>query len=53
VPALLSLLPLHGRWKTALSSLLTLHGGYVLRETLIEGGKGSSEDPRAASRQPE
>jgi formate-dependent nitrite reductase membrane component NrfD len=53
VPALLSLLTLHGRWKTVAASLLTLYGGYILRETLIEGGKGSSEDPRAASRQPE
>jgi formate-dependent nitrite reductase membrane component NrfD len=53
VPALLGLLPGHARWKTALASVLTLAGGYVLRETLIEGGKDSSEDPRAASRQPE
>jgi len=53
IPAVLGLIPLHARWKTALASVLTLAGGYVLRETLIEGGKGSSEDPRAASRQPE
>jgi hypothetical protein len=33
--------------------LLTLYGGYILRETLIEVGKGSAEDPRAAARQPE
>jgi len=33
--------------------LLTLVGGYVLRETLIEAGKDSADDPRAASRQPE
>lgn len=52
-PALLSVVPVHGRWKTVLSALLTLAGGYVLRETLIESGKNSSEDPRAASRQPE
>jgi formate-dependent nitrite reductase membrane component NrfD len=53
VPALLSLLPLHARWKTVVAAALTLYGGYILRETLIEGGKGSAEDPRAASRQPE
>jgi formate-dependent nitrite reductase membrane component NrfD len=53
VPALLSLLPLHARWKTVAAAALTLYGGYILRETLIEGGKGSAEDPRAASRQPE
>jgi formate-dependent nitrite reductase membrane component NrfD len=53
VPALLSIVPLHGRWKTVLASALTLVGGYVLRETLIEGGKNSADDPRAASRQPE
>jgi formate-dependent nitrite reductase membrane component NrfD len=53
VPAVLGLLTGHARWKTALASVLTLAGGYVLRETLIEGGKDSSEDPRAASRQPE
>jgi len=53
VPALLSVVPLHGRWKTLLASALTLAGGYVLRESLIEGGKDSADDPRAASRQPE
>lgn len=52
-PALLGLLPFGGRTKTLLSSALTLMGGYVLRETLIEGGKDSADDPRAASRQPE
>jgi hypothetical protein len=36
-----------------LASVCTLAGGYVLRETLIEGGKASADDPRAASRQPE
>jgi formate-dependent nitrite reductase membrane component NrfD len=53
VPALLNILPVHARWKTLLASALTLAGGYVLRETLIEAGKASSEDPKAASRQPE
>ncbi len=53
VPSILNVIPLHARWKTVLGSALTLTGSYVLRETLIEGGKGSSEDPRAASRQPE
>jgi len=53
LPALFSLLPVHARWKTVVSSALTLIGGYVLRETLIEAGKNSADDPRAASRQPE
>jgi formate-dependent nitrite reductase membrane component NrfD len=52
-PALLTLLPFGGRAKTLLASALTLAGGYVLRETLIEAGKASADDPRAASRQPE
>ena len=52
-PAVLGLLPFGGRTKTLLTSALTLVGGYVLRETLIEGGKDSADDPRAASRQPE
>ncbi|MHB8177509.1 MAG: NrfD/PsrC family molybdoenzyme membrane anchor subunit [Vulcanimicrobiaceae bacterium] len=34
------------------ASILTLIGGYVLRETLIEAGKASVLDPRAASIQP-
>jgi formate-dependent nitrite reductase membrane component NrfD len=51
--AVLGLLPFGGRTKTVLASALTLAGGYVLRETFIESGKTSSEDPRAASRQPE
>ena len=53
LPALLAVLPGHARWKTVLSSLLTLVGGYELRESLIEAGKDSADDPRAASRQPE
>jgi formate-dependent nitrite reductase membrane component NrfD len=53
VPALLGRLPFGGRTKTLLASALTLAGGYVLRETLIESGKDSADDPRAASRQPE
>lgn len=53
VPGLLAQLPFGGRAKTLLTSALTLAGGYVLRETLIEGGKASADDPRAASRQPE
>jgi formate-dependent nitrite reductase membrane component NrfD len=52
-PAALNFLPFGGRTKTLLSSALTLVGGYVLRETLIEAGKASADDPRAASRQPE
>lgn len=53
VPAVVNLLPFHARWKTILASAMTLCGGYVLRESLIEGGKDSADDPRAASRQPE
>ncbi|GAC1542561.1 MAG: polysulfide reductase NrfD [Candidatus Velthaea sp.] len=52
-PAVLNLLPFHHKAKTLLASALTLAGGYVLRETLIESGKDSADDPRAASRQPE
>jgi formate-dependent nitrite reductase membrane component NrfD len=53
VPTLLNLAPLHARWKTVLASALTLAGGYVLRETIIESGKESADDPRVSSRQPE
>jgi hypothetical protein len=52
-PAALGLLPFGGRAKTLLASALTLAGGFVLRETFIEAGKASADDPRAASRQPE
>jgi len=52
-PALLGLMPFGGRAKTVLAAALTLAGGYVLRETLIEAGKASADDPRAASLQPE
>lgn len=52
-PAVLSFLPFGGRAKTVVASALALAGGYVLRETLIEAGKASADDPRAASRQPE
>ncbi len=38
--------------RVAAASLLTLAGGYVLRETLIEAGKASARDPQAAFRQP-
>ena len=38
--------------RTAAASILTLIGGYVLRETLIESGKASANDPHAAMRQP-
>jgi formate-dependent nitrite reductase membrane component NrfD len=53
VPALLGRLPFGGKTKTLIASALTLAGGYILRETLIESGKESADDPRAASRQPE
>jgi formate-dependent nitrite reductase membrane component NrfD len=52
VPSLLHVLPFHAKWKTILASTLTLFGGYVLRETLIEAGKESADDPRVSSRQP-
>jgi formate-dependent nitrite reductase membrane component NrfD len=53
LPAVLNLLPVRSRYKTLLASVLTLAGGYVLRETLIEAGKESADDPKAAARQPE
>jgi formate-dependent nitrite reductase membrane component NrfD len=34
------------------ASVLTLVGGYILRESLIEAGKASARDPRAAFVQP-
>ena len=52
LPTLLTLVPVHAKWKTLLASTLTLVGGYVLRETLIEAGKESADDPRVSSRQP-
>lgn len=39
--------------KTLLVAGLTLYGGYVLRKSLIEAGRASADDPRAALRQPE
>lgn len=38
--------------RVAAASILTLVGGYVLRESLIEAGKASARDPHAAFRQP-
>ncbi|MGH7707148.1 MAG: NrfD/PsrC family molybdoenzyme membrane anchor subunit [Vulcanimicrobiaceae bacterium] len=52
-PALLNLIPGNAKWKSLTASALALAGGYVLRETLIESGKGSADDPKAAARQPE
>ncbi|HEY8313400.1 MAG TPA: NrfD/PsrC family molybdoenzyme membrane anchor subunit [Candidatus Baltobacteraceae bacterium] len=43
----------HSAGKTVLAAALTLLGGYVLRETLIEAGKASADDPSVAFRQPE
>ena len=34
------------------ASLLTLFGGYIMRETLIESGKLSADDPKAGLAQP-
>ena len=53
MPTLLNLVPVHARWKTLVASAMTLVGGYILRETLIEAGKESADDPRVSSRQPE
>jgi len=36
----------------AIASVLTLVGGYILRESMIEAGKDSARDPRAAFVQP-
>jgi formate-dependent nitrite reductase membrane component NrfD len=52
-PAVLNLLPFGGRVKTLIASALTLAGGYVLRESVIEAGKASADDPKAAFAQPE
>ncbi|MDQ2866199.1 MAG: polysulfide reductase NrfD [Candidatus Eremiobacteraeota bacterium] len=38
--------------RTIAASLLTLVGGYVFRLSLIDAGKASAGNPRAASRQP-
>lgn len=40
-------------WMTRLACAATLSGGYVLRETLIEAGKASADDPQLAFRQPQ
>ena len=42
-----------GKMLALASACLTLAGGYVLRETLIESGKDSADDPRAGFAQPE
>lgn len=41
------------RATTIVTALCALFGGYVLRDTLIEAGKGSADDPHAAFAQPE
>ncbi len=38
--------------RSTVASVLTLVGGYILREALIEAGKESARDPRAAFVQP-
>jgi len=38
--------------RTTAASLLTLLGGYIFRETLVEGGKDAVRDPRTAFKQP-
>lgn len=52
-PSLLNLLPFHPKWKTLLATGLTLAGTYILRESFIEAGKASADDPQHAFRQPE
>ncbi|MDQ2679735.1 MAG: polysulfide reductase NrfD [Candidatus Eremiobacteraeota bacterium] len=53
LPTLLNRLPLcKGSAKTLLSGALTLFGGYILRESLMEAGKDSADDPKAAFSQP-
>ncbi|HUA09286.1 MAG TPA: NrfD/PsrC family molybdoenzyme membrane anchor subunit [Candidatus Acidoferrales bacterium] len=39
--------------RSAIASVLTMVGGYILRESLIEAGKESARDPRAAFIQPQ
>jgi formate-dependent nitrite reductase membrane component NrfD len=38
--------------RVAAASMLTMVGGYILRECLIEAGKDSARNPHVASRQP-
>jgi hypothetical protein len=40
------------RLATLITSGAVLFGGYILRETLIEAGKDSADDPHAAFAQP-
>jgi len=42
-----------GKALTLAASVLTLYGGYVFRDTLIESGKDSARDPKAGFAQPE
>ncbi|HEY8297886.1 MAG TPA: NrfD/PsrC family molybdoenzyme membrane anchor subunit [Candidatus Baltobacteraceae bacterium] len=42
-----------GLLRSVLAAGLTLVGAYVMRETLIEAGKASADDPSVAFRQPE
>lgn len=42
-----------GKLLTIATAALTLAGGYMLRQTLIESGKDSADDPRAGFAQPE
>ena len=61
LPALLSLSSVisrkkptkHHRLRTILTASLALYGGFVLRETVIEAGRDSADDPRAYLRHPE
>jgi formate-dependent nitrite reductase membrane component NrfD len=46
-------LPVRSKWKTFLSAAMSLAGAFVLRDVLIEAGKDSADDPKAAFRQPE
>ena len=42
----------HSRASSVAACALALAGGYILRETLIESGKRSADDPAAGLRQP-
>lgn len=52
VPSLFSKKRKHSFGRTIVAAALTLAGGYVLRETLIESGKTAAEDPYLGLNQP-
>ena len=52
LPSLFSNKRKHSFGRTIVAAALTLAGGYVLRETLIESGKAAAEDPYLGLNQP-